>query len=194
MVHNISNHLDAWLTFLISDDPEEIVQLVNAYPEFLSCYQDIVKFRTNPKELITMYSEALRILDRNTSQLMVEDMQEKIKQLEQELQQRALEAQQSKQEMLQKEQEMLIVLGEILVRSANSICAIPCSARNLNIRSLININAHPLFIHYFIVVMHINQRINFPTHCHQVPAPRQCQRGRNSVRNLSVIVDFFFFL
>ncbi len=80
VIHNISNQLDAWLTFLSSDAPEEIVQLVNIYPEFLSCYQDIVKFRTNPKELITMYSEALHILDRNTAQLMVEDMQETIQQ------------------------------------------------------------------------------------------------------------------
>ena len=81
VVHNISNPLEAWLTFLSSDDPERIVELVNTYPEFLECYQEIVKFRTHPKELITMYSEALLILDRNTSQLMIEDMQETIEQL-----------------------------------------------------------------------------------------------------------------
>ena len=81
VVHNISNPLEAWLTFLSSDDPERIVELVNAYPEFLEYYQEIVKFRTHPKELITMYSEALLILDRNTSQLMIEDMQETIEQL-----------------------------------------------------------------------------------------------------------------
>ena len=81
VVHNISNPLEAWLTFLSSDDPERIVQLVNTYPEFLDCYQDIVKFRIHPKELITMYSEALLILDRNTSQLMIEDMQATIENL-----------------------------------------------------------------------------------------------------------------
>ena len=81
VVHNISNPLEAWLTFLSSDAPERIVELVNAYPEFLEYYQEIVKFRTHPKELITMYSEALLILDRNTSQLMIEDMQETIEQL-----------------------------------------------------------------------------------------------------------------
>ena len=73
--------MEAWLTFLSSDDPERIVQLVNTYPEFLDCYQDIVKFRIHPKELITMYSEALLILDRNTSQLMIEDMQATIENL-----------------------------------------------------------------------------------------------------------------
>ncbi len=81
VVHNISNPLEAWLTFLSSDDPEQIVRLVNAFPEFLDCYQDIVKFRTNPKELILMYSEALLIMDRNTTQLMIEDMQTTIEQL-----------------------------------------------------------------------------------------------------------------
>ena len=73
--------MEAWLTFLSSDDPERIVQLVNTYPEFLDCYQDIVKFRIHPKELIAMYSEALLILDRNTSQLMIEDMQATIENL-----------------------------------------------------------------------------------------------------------------
>ncbi len=82
MIQNISNPLEAWLTFLSSDDPEQIVRLVNAYPEFLDCYQDIVRFRANPKELILMYSEALLIMDRNTTQLMIEDMQETITQLQ----------------------------------------------------------------------------------------------------------------
>ncbi len=77
-VHNITNKLQAWLTFLSSDEPTDIIALITAYPEFRELYQDIAAFRTKPKELITMYSEALEIADRNTVRLMIDDMQELI--------------------------------------------------------------------------------------------------------------------
>lgn len=75
-VHNITNRLDAWLTFLSSDKPEDIVSLINAYPEFMELYKDISEFRIKPKELIHMYSEALAIADRNTVKLMIDEMKE----------------------------------------------------------------------------------------------------------------------
>ena len=78
VVHNISTELDAWLTFLSSDRPADIVKLVNAYPEFLSCYQDIVEFRRHPKELMTMFSEALYMLDHNTELYMIDEMKKQL--------------------------------------------------------------------------------------------------------------------
>ncbi len=78
VVQNISTKLDAWLTFLSSDAPSDIVKLVNAYPEFLSCYKDIVEFRRNPKELMNMYSEALAFLDKNTERYMVDELRKKV--------------------------------------------------------------------------------------------------------------------
>lgn len=75
-VQNITNKLDAWLTFLSSSNPNNIIALINAYPEFIELYKDISEFRTNPKELIHMYSEALAIADRNTVRLMIDDMKE----------------------------------------------------------------------------------------------------------------------
>ncbi len=75
-VQNITNKLDAWLTFLSSSKPEDIITLINSYPEFIELYKDISEFRTSPKELIHMYSEALAIADRNTVRLMIDDMKE----------------------------------------------------------------------------------------------------------------------
>ncbi|MCM1100177.1 MAG: Rpn family recombination-promoting nuclease/putative transposase [Clostridium sp.] len=77
-VHNISNRLQAWLTFFSSDEPADIIALITAYPEFRELYREIAEFRTNPKELIHMYSEALAIADRNTIRLMIDDMQEEL--------------------------------------------------------------------------------------------------------------------
>ena len=77
-VHNISNNLDAWLTFLSSDKSEDIVSLINSYPEFMELYQEIAALRTKPKELISMYSEALAIADKNTVKLMIDDMKDAV--------------------------------------------------------------------------------------------------------------------
>lgn len=72
VVQNIDNRLHAWLTFLSSDEPVDIINLITLYPEFRELYQEIAQFRKNPKELIYMYSEALAIMDRNTIQLTLE--------------------------------------------------------------------------------------------------------------------------
>lgn len=74
VVHNVNTELEAWLTFLSTDEPADIVRLVSAYPQFRSCYQDIVEFRTKPGELIYMYSKALAILDRNTEVYMCKEL------------------------------------------------------------------------------------------------------------------------
>ena len=72
VVQNIDNRLHAWLTFLSSDNPADIINLITLYPEFRVFYQEIAEFRKNPKELIYMYSEALAIMDRNAIQLTLE--------------------------------------------------------------------------------------------------------------------------
>lgn len=78
VVQNIDTEQKAWLSFLTADDPDEIVQLVNAYPEFLPCCRDIISFRRRPKELITTFSDALREMDRNTKVYMVEQLAKEV--------------------------------------------------------------------------------------------------------------------
>ena len=78
VVQNIDTEQKAWLSFLTADDPDEIVRLVNAYPEFLPCYRDIISFRRRPKELITTFSDALREMDRNTKVYMVEQLAKEV--------------------------------------------------------------------------------------------------------------------
>lgn len=78
VVHNITNERDAWLTFLSSDRPEDILRLVKAYPEFMECYQDIVDFRRKPEELMSMFTDAFLEAERNTVQYMCEEQQKEI--------------------------------------------------------------------------------------------------------------------
>lgn len=52
------------------------MRLVSTHPEFIPMYQDIANFRKKPEEVIGMFSEALRIMDRNTTKYMFEQLQE----------------------------------------------------------------------------------------------------------------------
>lgn len=74
MPHNKLKELDAWLYFLGSDDPKDMQRIVQKYPFFQELYQDIIRFRYQPKEVISMYSEALAIMDKNTVEYMIDEM------------------------------------------------------------------------------------------------------------------------
>ena len=73
--------LEAWLTFIASDRLGDIMEVIRAYPEFRELYQEVFRFRYQKKELISMYSEALLILDANTVQYMVEEQKKEILEL-----------------------------------------------------------------------------------------------------------------
>ena len=78
--HNkdITNKLDAWLVFLSEDDPEMVEKLIQTYPEFKPLYEQVYSHCRNIEEVMRMFSEELRELDRNTVQLMIDEMQEEL--------------------------------------------------------------------------------------------------------------------
>ena len=78
--HNkgIKNDLDAWLTFLSEDNPEIIVQLIKQYPKFISMYREIYELCRNVEKVMGLFSKELQILDKNTVQYMIDQMQDTI--------------------------------------------------------------------------------------------------------------------
>lgn len=74
----IETPLDAWLAFLSVDDPVWIERLIQQFPEFIPLYEDIYVICKNVERVMGIYSEELKILDRNTAQLMIDEMQDKI--------------------------------------------------------------------------------------------------------------------
>ncbi|MCI6498694.1 MAG: hypothetical protein MSA21_07415 [Lachnospiraceae bacterium] len=80
MLHNkgITNKLDAWLTFLAADSPDDIIMLLNKYPEFRSMYDDIYVMCLNVERVMNMFSKELAQLDKNTVQYMIDEMQNEI--------------------------------------------------------------------------------------------------------------------
>ena len=103
MGQNIVTELDAWLTFFSCTDGEHIVRLVQEYPKFLEYYKDIAVFRTKPKELIYMFSEALEILDRNTANYMIDELAQEVKSVKEELDSAKSELDSTKKESMVKD-------------------------------------------------------------------------------------------
>ncbi len=74
----IESELDAWLLFLCSDRPEDIVQIVEEYPRFQAIYKDIYELCRNTEAVMELFSKELQILDENTVRYMIDVMQEEI--------------------------------------------------------------------------------------------------------------------
>ena len=103
---NIGNKMVAWLTFLSSDEPEKMIQLVEKYPEFVECYHDIMEFRKRPEELITMFSEALIQMDKNTVKYMIEEQQKELEENKKELEENKKELEENKKELEEKQRQI----------------------------------------------------------------------------------------
>lgn len=71
----IISKIDAWLTFLCSDEPEDIIRLITTYPQFKLMYDDVYNLCNNIEKVMEMFSKELKILDENTVQYMIDEMQ-----------------------------------------------------------------------------------------------------------------------
>lgn len=70
--------LDGWLSLLSTANLEEAEENCRRYPWLTEIYREMSGYRTKPREALQMYSEALKILDRNTAQYMIEEQQKVI--------------------------------------------------------------------------------------------------------------------
>ena len=72
---DIQTELEAWLTFLSTDDPEQIYDIIQKFPMFKEMYEDIFHLCQNTERVMNMYSKELAQLDHNTAEYMVDEMQ-----------------------------------------------------------------------------------------------------------------------
>ena len=70
----IENRLEAWLAFLCMDEPEDIIAIIEKYPDFKDMYEQVYDVCRNLEEVMGMFSKELLELDRNTVQLMIDEM------------------------------------------------------------------------------------------------------------------------
>ena len=78
--HNkdVTSKIDAWLAFLCMDDPEDIIRLTADYPQFKPLYEELYRMCFNVEKIMGLFSKELQILDENTVQYMMDEMQDTI--------------------------------------------------------------------------------------------------------------------
>lgn len=103
---DIQSNLEAWLVFLSMDDPEEISRLLETCPEFKPLYEHIYDMCRNMEDIMGLFSEELRELDRNTVQYMIDEMQEDIDRKQALLELKKVQLEQQNQQLEQSKQQI----------------------------------------------------------------------------------------
>ena len=78
-VQTISNEKERWVSLLSADTPEKVQAVAASSAEMFEIISEVAEYTMDARKVMDMYSEALRILDRNTEKYM---MDEAMKQLE----------------------------------------------------------------------------------------------------------------
>lgn len=81
----IKSELDAWLTFLSTDEPERILELLQKFPMFRSMYEQIYDICQNTERVMGMFSRELKELDDNTVKYMIDELQEELDEIQEQL-------------------------------------------------------------------------------------------------------------
>ena len=107
IAYTLDTELEAWLLFLSSDKPEDMIRIIDQYPIFRELYEEIAEFQTKPEELVGMYSDALEIMDKNTVQYMIDEQQQEIERQKKLVGEKELRLQEQDTHIKEKEEEII---------------------------------------------------------------------------------------
>jgi hypothetical protein len=74
----IKNEQTGWISLLATDSMETIDEVIRDYPWTEEIYEEMSSYMNKPEEVLNMFSEALKIMDRNTVKYMLDEMQDTI--------------------------------------------------------------------------------------------------------------------
>ena len=69
--------LEGWLSILTAETMADVEHVIRRYPWSEPIFREMSAYVNNPEEVILMFSEALKIADRNTVKYMIEELQDK---------------------------------------------------------------------------------------------------------------------
>ena len=103
----------AWLSFLTTEDLKDAETLVKDYPWLEEIYKEIAMLRQKPGEVLHMFSEALKIMDRNTVNYMIEEQQKELEEKDKQLEQKNEQLEQKDKQLQEKDQEILALRRQL---------------------------------------------------------------------------------
>ena len=92
--------------FLSMDEPEAVISIIEKYSDFKAMYGQIYEICRNIEEVMGMFSKELRELDRNTVQLMIDEMQEELNQVKRKVEEEKQKAEEKDHELEQERKEL----------------------------------------------------------------------------------------
>ena len=95
--------LEGWLSILTAETMADVERVIRRYPWSEPIFREMSAYVNNPEEVILMFSEALKIADRNTVKYMIEELQDRVTQAEEN--QKLAEEGQQKEAKLRKQAE-----------------------------------------------------------------------------------------
>ncbi len=105
--------LEGWLSILTAETMADVERVIRRYPWSEPIFREMSAYINNPEEVILMFSEALKIADRNTVKYMIEELQDKAtheaelrKQTEENLQQETQRRKQAEENQKQTEENL----------------------------------------------------------------------------------------
>ena len=116
MPHNNISKLEAWLYFVGSDEPKDIIRVVGAYPEFKELYKELIGLRYDMKGLTSMfdyYRQLLREADEGTVQYMIEEQKKELDEIKQEIADKNQELADKNQELEDKDKQIAALTARI---------------------------------------------------------------------------------
>ena len=95
----IENRLEAWLAFMCMDEPDDILSIIEKYSDFKEMYEQIYVICRDLDEVMGMFSKELQELDRNSVELMVDEMQKDLDKTREELEESKMEIEEKDQQL-----------------------------------------------------------------------------------------------
>ena len=76
------DNLEGWLSILTAETMADVERVIRRYLWSEPIFREMSAYVNNPEEVILMFSEALKIADRNTVKYMIEELQDRVTQAE----------------------------------------------------------------------------------------------------------------
>ena len=102
----IHTPLQEWMALLCCDEPEIICDLISKRPDFAEIYQELYNSLINTEEVMSWFSDELKIMDQNTVMTMIEESEKEIAELQQQIATSKKLLQENEQQLRENEQQL----------------------------------------------------------------------------------------
>lgn len=100
------NDLEGWLSILTAETIADVERVIRRYPWSETIFREMSTYVNKPEEVIHMFSEALKIADKNTVKYMIEELQDELQLAEKKQKQEAELRKQEEEKRKQAEDEL----------------------------------------------------------------------------------------